>query len=234
MHLLFWSALRPSEAAALTWGTVDLRRGRVSVKESRYLNENNPPKVPMAERTVPLHPSTVELLREMQPLHVPPETPVFLNTRGRQINQDSFSEHWDNALRALGLRHRGLYQTKHTYVSLALLASVPIKRLEAQTGVAAQTLLRHYSAYVAQPGDRPIWEMMEASREDDEQDETASAAPRRTISGAVLDESRVRTSDPRDSELEPACSLAPRAGPGPQGGRGMIPNARESLHSAPA
>jgi len=52
--------------------------------------------------------------------------------------------HWYAAPRALGLRVRGLYSTKDTFVTTALDAGVKIAWLETQTGVNYLTLRRHY------------------------------------------------------------------------------------------
>jgi hypothetical protein len=46
--------------------------------------------------------------------------PVFTTTHGGPIEPKTFSPHWYDCLRALGLRVRGLYCTKDTYVSRAL------------------------------------------------------------------------------------------------------------------
>jgi hypothetical protein len=51
-------------------------------------------------------------------------------------------------LRVVGIRVRGLYCTKDTYVSAALKAGVRIERLEEQTGVAYATLRKHYAKWL--------------------------------------------------------------------------------------
>jgi hypothetical protein len=69
--------------------------------------------------------------------------------RGEPVEPKSFSEHWYDAQRALGLRVRGLYCTKDTFVTTALQAGVKQAWLEAQTGVAWNTLKRHYGKWVS-------------------------------------------------------------------------------------
>jgi integrase len=85
LHLLFWSGMRPSEAAGLQWHDVDLERGTAEVRRSRHLWAYGEPKTAGARRSVQLFPETVRLLRALQPLHVEPTTPVFPNTRGTPI-----------------------------------------------------------------------------------------------------------------------------------------------------
>ncbi len=148
VHLLFWTGMRPSEASGLQWRDVDLERGMLYVRRSYHLYGYNAPKTKAARRTVELFPQTVAILTALKKLHVKPETAVFLTTRGEPIEPKTFSEHWYSALRALGLRVRGLYCTKDTYVTTALHAACRIEWLEAQTGVAYATLRKHYGRWV--------------------------------------------------------------------------------------
>lgn len=95
-HLLFWTGMRPSEAAGLQWGDLDLRRevGIAVIRRSRHLGEYGEPKTASARRTVELFPETVALLRSMQPLRVLPGAPVFTNTHGTPIEPNSLLRHW--------------------------------------------------------------------------------------------------------------------------------------------
>jgi integrase len=148
VHLLFWTGMRPSEAAGLQWGDVDLERARLHVQRSRYLYAEAPTKTAAAERYVELFPSTVEVLHALQPLHIVPTTPVFTTTEGDHIEPKSFSIwHWHRALRSLGIRPRGIYCCKDTFVTTALQAGVRIAWLEQQTGVSYATLRRHYGKW---------------------------------------------------------------------------------------
>lgn len=147
VHLLCRTGMRPSEAAALRWGDVDLALSAIRVARSRYLGEESAPKTAKAQRTVWLLRETVQVLRAMQPLHVTPEMVVFSNTEGRPIDPKHFP-HWYDCLRALGIRVRGLYSTKDTYISMALTAGVNPTWLEDQTGVRYETMRRHYGRWL--------------------------------------------------------------------------------------
>ena len=89
-----------------------------------------------------------------QPLHVTPGQPVFTTTTGTPIEPETFSAHWYDCLHALGIRQRGLYATKDTFVTTALEAGVKIAWLEQQTGVAYATLRKHYGGWMASEGPR--------------------------------------------------------------------------------
>ena len=156
VHALFWAGLRPSEAAGLQWTDIDLPRERLYIRRSRHLYEYGEPKTRSARRTVELFPETVRLLRVLQPLRVMPETPVFTNLIGRPIEPQAFCYHWYECLRALGIRQRGLYCTKDTFITTALSASVKIAWLETQTGVSYATLRRHYGEWMPTEGDSEL------------------------------------------------------------------------------
>lgn len=153
VHLLLWTGMRPSEAIGLTWGDVDLQAGFLRVTRSRYAGEYSAPKTGAAARSVQLLPETVRQLQVIQPLHVEPKSPVFVNTEGKPIVLQTFATwHWNPCLRALGIRTRGIYSCKDTFVSLALTRGVNISWLVGQTGVSYPTMLRHYGTFVRSEG----------------------------------------------------------------------------------
>lgn len=70
--------------------------------------------------------------------------PVFVNTDGMPIEPKAFYERWYGVLRAVGVRVRGIYCMKDTFVGLAFMAGVNVHWLEHQTGLRLETLKRHY------------------------------------------------------------------------------------------
>src|SRR5262249_46564657 len=104
VHLLFWTGVRPSEAAGLRWTNIDLGGGGLEVRRSRHLYEDSATKTKRAQRHVELLPETVRVLEAIQPVRVDPATPVFVNTVGRQLEPRAFLPHWYACLRALGIR----------------------------------------------------------------------------------------------------------------------------------
>jgi integrase len=149
IHLLAWTGMRPSEASGLQWHDVDVAKGIVLVRRSRHLGELAAPKTAAAGRVVHLVPETIAWLRRIQPLHVRPTDFVFLNVDGRPVDQRKLAERFHDCLRALGIRVRGLYCLKDTYVTLALAQDVRDDWIETQTGVALSTLKKHYGTYDA-------------------------------------------------------------------------------------
>ena len=90
---------------------------------------------------------------------------MFVNTEGKPIEPKHFLvEHWYPCLRALGLRQRGLYCCKDTFVTLALATKrqdVVLWVVE-QTGVAYQTLREHYAKWMPQQ-DHGLWAELDPS-----------------------------------------------------------------------
>jgi len=60
VHTLFWTGMRPSEAAGLRWSNVDLDRARLTIVRSRHLYEDSAPRPggPNAPWTCSLKPCT--------------------------------------------------------------------------------------------------------------------------------------------------------------------------------
>jgi len=66
VYSLFFTGMRPSEALALRWGDIDLRRGEISITKSRYMNAEGATKTAGSERVIRMMPSLVQLLKNGQ------------------------------------------------------------------------------------------------------------------------------------------------------------------------
>jgi integrase len=142
----------------LRWKHVDLKKKTANIRESYNEGRYEQPKTKSARRTIDLHPEFVRLARVLQPAHVTPEAPVFTSLAGTPVEPKTFSErHWYDCLRALKLRVRGLYCTKDTFVTVSF-GRMPdnVLWVERQTGVAYQTLRKHYAAWLPQASNG-IW-----------------------------------------------------------------------------
>jgi integrase len=146
----FFTGLRPGEAIGLRRGGLDLRRGRLSVRVSRTLGEDNPPKTKKSKRTITVRPEVVVVLRDMpQPLHLSADDFVFTTATGRPVDEERFvQQHWHRALRATAIRPRKFYATRHTFISASLEAAYNIKRLADYCGTSVEMIERHYAGYL--------------------------------------------------------------------------------------
>jgi len=166
VYVQFWTGMRPSEALALRWGDIDLKAGRASITKSRYYGAENATKTGGSERDASLLPMVVELLKATKPLHATENDYVFKNQEGSPINEDKWrKKHWYRALRALGIKPRKFYATKHTYISVALSANVNIKWLAEQCGTSVAMIEKHYGRYIKDDGDAPLRDLLRAKSE---------------------------------------------------------------------
>jgi len=148
LHTLFFTGMRPSEAAAVRVRSVNLRTGTIQVERSRHLGTEAAPKTRRARRAVRLTHQSIETLRPLVELKEADDY-LFENVRGAPIEPVNFYDLFRHAQRALGISPpRDLYSTKDTYLSLALTNGVSLTWLSEQTGVAVATILKHYGQFV--------------------------------------------------------------------------------------
>ena len=109
MFTQFFTGLRPGEAIGPRRGSLDLRRGRLLVRASRTLGEDNPPKTKKSKRTITVRPEVVAVLRDMpQPLHLTADDFVFTTATGDRSTKNASSNSTGTALsarRRFGRRH---------------------------------------------------------------------------------------------------------------------------------
>ena len=141
--------MRPSETLALRWEDIDLKHGFLSITKSRYLGAENSPKTAGSEREIRLLPGVIEVLRAMKPLHVGVNEHIFKNQEGHPLNFHTWrSAAWYRALRATGIRERGTYATRHTFISAGLGNGVNIKWLAEYCGTSVAMIEKHYGKYI--------------------------------------------------------------------------------------
>lgn len=135
---------RPSEAAGLQWRDIDLTTKVARIERSYSCGRYGPPKTKRSKRPVVLSDELVQLLRQLQPAICIPEAPVFRNQRNKPFTVAATSIPWYRVQRAAGVRGRGIYCLKDTFVSLAREAGCSWVWIEQQTGVRESTLVQHY------------------------------------------------------------------------------------------
>src|SRR5262249_52770768 len=128
---------------------------------------------------------------------------LFPNMNGKPIEPKSFA-HWYRYLRALGIRVRGAYAMKDTFVSLALMTpNVNLQWLEEQTSVALPTLKAHYARFYpgvsrelarsdahekrgTQPRNHDGFRIVDECEEGDLNPQNGAGNPRRSCVGVAL------------------------------------------------
>ena len=155
VYTCFYTGVRTGEAVGLRWGAVDLRHGKLIIRLSRTLGEDNPPKTANSNRTVPLRPEVVAVLREARPLQAGEDAFVFTTEARNALDEERFVEnHWRPVLRATNIRPRKFYATRHTFISLTLTAGVvKLKKLADYCGTSIEMIEKHYGKWM--DDDRP-------------------------------------------------------------------------------
>src|SRR5439155_21324774 len=151
---MFFTGVRTGEAAGLRWGDVDVRKGTLSVRVSRTLREDNPPKTAKSARTIPLRPEVVASLRDCKPLHATERAFVFATQAGTPLDEERFVEkHWHRALRATDTRPRKFYATRHTFITAAVGKGMNLKWLADYCGTSVEMIEKHYAGAMNQGQD---------------------------------------------------------------------------------
>ena len=146
---LFWTGMRTSEAVALGWSDVDLKKGIIAIRRSRYFGADNPTKTVASEREIRIGGRMIALLRAHRPLNATESDYVFQNIQGKPIKQDKWrKKYWYRALRACEIPPRKFYATRHTFLSVALSNGVNIKFLAEYCGTSVEMIEKHYGRYI--------------------------------------------------------------------------------------
>jgi integrase len=125
VRFLFATGCRPSEAVSLQWKHIspDLRfiHYQQAVIRTSQGRRVRPGLKTQVQRKFPCNQSLQELLALIRPDGVEPESLVLPSIKGSMINTDNFRDRvWKPVLEGLGIRYRKLYQTRHTFITLAL------------------------------------------------------------------------------------------------------------------
>jgi integrase len=144
--LLRFSGITPSEVRGLQVGDVSRASGSVTIRRStsENLRDTGATKTSARQRTVFLEAHAAAELAEVCSIR-PLEEPIF------HLYESTFTKTWATCLRSLGIRHRSIYQAKHTYATLALLSGESPAIVANHLGIGLGTLQKHY-AHALQTG----------------------------------------------------------------------------------
>ncbi|PYM52623.1 MAG: hypothetical protein DME14_00290 [Candidatus Rokuibacteriota bacterium] len=95
-------------------------------------------------------PMVEHALREQRAASQLRSTYIFPSHTGRPLNITNVRERvWKPALRRAGLRDRTMYQTRHTFATLALQTSEQIGWVSKQLGhTSDEIVIRHYAKFI--------------------------------------------------------------------------------------
>lgn len=147
----FFSGLRPSETTALRWADVDLERDRVHVHRAIVRGlEKNTTKTSTARHVLLNSRARAALLRQRALTQLAGDF-VFLDPRyGKPwIEERAFRRsYWAPTLKALGLRYRRPYNTRHSYATMMLMSGMTPAFCASQLGHSVGMLLSTYARWL--------------------------------------------------------------------------------------
>lgn len=161
----FFTGVRPGEAMGLQWNDLDLERRTATVRriivdrkpedrtKTKYqrvilLNERALNALAQARR--------MAQLRRMASKSAHPESPfIFQPSKGGLwINEPSVTiRHFKTALKALDIRERRQYDTRHTYATMCLMAGMNPAFIANQLGHSVEMLLSTYAKWISSSSD---------------------------------------------------------------------------------
>jgi len=157
MSFLFKTGCRPSEAVSLMWGHISPDLDKV-IFHQRLINTSGGKKIKpglkngQKRRIFPCNQSLRDLLIAIKPASCQPTDFVFPSPEGKWIDTNNLRIRlWKPILEGLDIRYRKLYQTRHTFITLALEATGEHgERLDAKdvarlVGNSPEVIYKHYA-----------------------------------------------------------------------------------------
>jgi len=137
--MLMHTGMRPSEAAGLTWGDVDMNARLVNL----YVTKTD-------MRSVPLTPRVAETLKSIRPTEVQSNMFVFLpNNEVSKFRKDNpclyFRKSYDTVRKKAGLKDVHLHDLRHTAASHLLMAGVDLRTLAEILGHKTMQMVHRYT-----------------------------------------------------------------------------------------
>jgi integrase len=136
------TGMRRGELLGLKWNAIDFERSRIAVIRTLVLvgeeAVESEPKTAAGKRSIPIDPRTLATLQEWRKRQIEDRLKagprwkdsgyVFTEPEdGRPIHPRSFTKHFARLVRRVGVRPISVHGLRHTFITLALGAGVPVK-----------------------------------------------------------------------------------------------------------
>ena len=147
---LFNTGCRPSEAIGLQWKHISSDFRFITFEQAVVESENGTickeGLKTQDRRRFPCNLKMQEFLKSIRPRNWNPEELVFPSPTGRWIDSNNFrSRVWRPILEHLGIEYRKCYQTRHTFITLALENGLDAKDVARLVGNSPEVIYRHYA-----------------------------------------------------------------------------------------
>lgn len=146
----FYVGMRPSEQIAMLWSDCDLTTNALTVRRARVVGIDRASTKTAVSREVELSGRAIAALKRQQPRSRVPGKHVWLNpTTGKRFaDEQSQWKVWGTAMKALGLRYRVPYNTRHTCATIMLMAGANPAWCAKQLGHSPEMFWRVYSKWI--------------------------------------------------------------------------------------
>lgn len=146
----FFSGLRPGEQMGLRWEDIDWNRKLIGVRRSVSRWGEGTTKTVASNRDVEMLPAVERALQAQRAGSQLRGHWVFPNTQSGALDITNVRERvWRPALRRGGLRYRTMYQTRHTFATLALASGEDIGWVAKQLGhTSTEMVIRRYHRFI--------------------------------------------------------------------------------------
>lgn len=146
----FYTGMRTGEIDGLKWEYVDFERREILVRETLIAGETEYTKTDGSQREIPMFGPVYEALKEQHAATGRLSKYVFCNREGNPLDHNNVTKRvWYPLLRALNLKQRRPYQTRHTAATLFLASGENPEWVARTLGHSTtEMLFKVYSRYV--------------------------------------------------------------------------------------
>lgn len=145
VKFLFYTGCRPSEAIALQKQHFSRGMDNITFSESLTEGERKATKTGVT-RKFPINDQLAGILTEQLKICKDNSYPIFPSKKERPIDLSHFtSRYWQKVVKTLNFKYRGVYHCRHTFITLALEAGVPIQQIAYWVGNSPDVILKHYA-----------------------------------------------------------------------------------------
>jgi integrase len=159
VYFAFFTGARTSEIIALQWRHIELvatptdeqaKLGRIrfeeAVVESADGRVQKKGLKTQERREFPINRQLYQFLISIRPEEAKSKDLLFCAPNGGWLHTSNFSRRvWKPLLEGLGIRHRKVYACRHTFITLALQAGMPIPDIARLVGNSPKVILDHYA-----------------------------------------------------------------------------------------
>lgn len=150
VEFLFMTGCRPSEAIALQWKhisgdfrSVNFEQAIIETGKGRQLREGLKTQ---ERRRFPCNAKLQALLKSIKPEDDDAESLVFPGYTGGYLDTRAFRKNvWKPVVEGLNIKYRRPYQTRHTFITLALENNLDAKDVARLVGNSPEVIYRHYA-----------------------------------------------------------------------------------------